>query len=119
MMYSPGTINTRIRRRLPVCRDLGNKTKNKTLVCRSITLLENNTERQTVSSTRWEQEPRALPFKRSSTREQDRETNSPVDVLGTRTPSAALPTIESAGGSEIGPIPDLMRLGGAGGRRGP
>jgi len=28
-------------------------------------LLENKTERQTVSSTRWEQEPGALPVKRS------------------------------------------------------
>jgi len=75
-------------------------------------LLENKTERQTVPLTRWEQGPRALPFKRSTTREQDRETNGPVDVLGTRAPSAALQTIEHAAGSEIGPKPvDVDDLG--------
>ena len=56
-------------------------------------LLENKTERQTVSSTRREQEPRALLTKRSSSREQDREINGLIDAPGTRTPSAAHQTI--------------------------
>jgi hypothetical protein len=46
----------------------------------------------------------APPFKRSCSREQDREINGLIDVLATGTPSAALQTIESAAGSEIGPI---------------
>src|ERR1700687_5599052 len=45
----------------------------------------------------------APPFKQSCSREQDREINGLIDVLATRTPSAALQTIESAAGSEIGP----------------
>ena len=44
----------------------------------------------------------APPFKRSCSREPDREINGLIDVLATRTPSAALQTIESAAGSEIG-----------------
>ena len=44
--------------------------------------------------------------KRSCSREQDREINGLIAVLGTRTPSAALQTIESAAGSEIGPMVD-------------
>jgi hypothetical protein len=46
--------------------------------------------------------------KRSCSREQAREINGLVDVLGTRTPSAALQTIESAAGSEIGPSHRLL-----------
>src|ERR1700687_4028419 len=45
----------------------------------------------------------APPFKRSCSREQDREINGLIDVLATRTPSAALHTMKSAAGSEIGP----------------
>jgi hypothetical protein len=41
--------------------------------------------------------------KRSCSRKQDREINGLFDVLGTRTSSAALQTIENAAGSEIGP----------------
>jgi len=66
-------------------------------------LLENKTERQTVSSARREQGPRALLTKRSSSREQDREINGLIDGLGTRIPSAAHQTTESAAESEIGP----------------
>ena len=66
-------------------------------------LLENKIERETVPFARWEQEPRALPFERSSTREQGRDTNGPVNVLGTRAPGAALQTIENAAESKIGP----------------
>jgi len=66
-------------------------------------LVENKTERQTVSSTRREQETQALLTKRSSCREQDRETNGLFDAPGTRNPSAAHQTIESAAESEIGP----------------
>jgi hypothetical protein len=51
----------------------------------------------------------APPFKRSCSREQDREINGLIDVLATRTPSAALQTIESAAGSEIGPSEGLSR----------
>ena len=40
-----------------------------------------------------EQGPRALPFKRSPAREQDREINGLIDGRGTRTPSAAIQTI--------------------------
>jgi hypothetical protein len=40
---------------------------------------------------------------RSCSRERDREINGLIDVVGTRIPSAALQTIESAAGSEIGP----------------
>jgi hypothetical protein len=40
----------------------------------------------------------APPFKRSCSREQEREINGLIDVLATRTPSAALQTIESAAG---------------------
>jgi hypothetical protein len=65
--------------------------------------LENKTERQTVSSARREQGPRALLTKRSPSREQGREINGLIDGLGTRTPSAAHQTIESAAESEIGP----------------
>jgi hypothetical protein len=65
--------------------------------------LENKTERQTVSSARREQGPRALLTKRSPSREQGREINGLIDRLGTRTPSAAHQTIESAAESEIGP----------------
>ena len=65
--------------------------------------LENKTERQTVSSARREQGPRALLTKRSPSREQDREINGLIDGLATRTPSAAHQTIESAAESEIGP----------------
>jgi hypothetical protein len=39
----------------------------------------------------------------SSSREQDRETNGLISAPGTRTPSAARQTIESAADSEIGP----------------
>jgi hypothetical protein len=44
-----------------------------------------------------------LPVERSSTREPDRERNGLIDALGTRHRSAALQTIGSAAGSEIGP----------------
>ncbi len=48
-------------------------------------VLKNETERQTVSSTRGEQDtPEALPVKRSSSREQDRETNGLINARGTR-----------------------------------
>ena len=67
-------------------------------------LLENQAERETVPFARWEQEPRALPFERPSTREQGRDTNGPVNVMGTRAPGAALQTIENAAESKIGPI---------------
>ena len=40
---------------------------------------------------------------RSCLREQDREINGLIDVLGTRTPSTALQTIENAAGFKIGP----------------
>jgi hypothetical protein len=66
-------------------------------------LVENKTERQTVSSTRREQETQPLLTKRSSCREQDRETNGLFDAPGTRNPTAAHQTIESAAESEIGP----------------
>jgi hypothetical protein len=45
----------------------------------------------------------SLPTSRSSSREQDGELNGLIDALGTRTPSAAHQTIESAAESEIGP----------------
>jgi hypothetical protein len=45
----------------------------------------------------------ALPFKRSSSPEQDRKINGLIDALGTRTQRAAVQTIESAAGSGIGP----------------
>jgi hypothetical protein len=48
-------------------------------------------------------------FKRSRSREQDSEIDGLIDVLGTRAPSAALQTIESAVGSEIGPITDTFQ----------
>ena len=41
--------------------------------------------------------------KRSPSREQGREINGLTDALGTRIPSAAHQTIESAAESEIGP----------------
>ena len=50
---------------------------------------------------------RRLPASLSSSREQDREINGLIDAPGTRTPSAAHQTIESAAGSEIGPTPLL------------
>jgi hypothetical protein len=57
-----------------------------------------------ISSPRWERDTsEAPPFKRSCSGEQDREINGLIDVLATRTPSAALQTIESAAESEIGP----------------
>ncbi len=58
-----------------------------------------------ISSSRWEQdtERKRRPSNDRVPGEQDREINSLIDVLGTRTPSAALQTIESAAGSEIGP----------------
>ena len=71
--------------------------------------LENKTERQTVSSVRREQGPRALLTKRSPSREQGREINGLIDRLGTRTPSAAHQTIESAAESEIGPSNSLVQ----------
>jgi hypothetical protein len=71
--------------------------------------LENKTERQTVSSARREQGPRALFTKRSPSREQSRETNGPIDGLGTRTPSAANQTIESASETEIRPSNSLVQ----------
>jgi hypothetical protein len=40
---------------------------------------------------------------RSCSRERDREINGLIDVQGTKIPSAALQTIESAAESEIGP----------------
>jgi hypothetical protein len=49
------------------------------------------------------QQPSFMPTGLCS-REQDREINGLIDVLGTRTPSTDLQTIESAAGSEIGPI---------------
>jgi hypothetical protein len=52
----------------------------------------------------------ASPFKRSCSREQDREIDGLIDVLAKRAPSAALQTIGSAAGSEIGPT---WRVGGA------
>src|SRR5947209_13396651 len=51
-----------------------------------------------------------LPVERSSTREQDRERNGLIDALGTRHRSAALQTIGSAAGSEIGPRPSSPEL---------
>ena len=45
----------------------------------------------------------AYPTSLSSSREQDRETNGLINAPGTRNPSAAHQTIESAAGSEIGP----------------
>jgi hypothetical protein len=47
--------------------------------------------------------PRRLLASISSSREQDRETNGLISAPGTRTPSAAHQTIESAAESEIGP----------------
>ncbi len=47
--------------------------------------------------------PRRLLASLSSSREQDRETNGLISAPGTRTPSAARQTIESAAESEIGP----------------
>jgi len=46
---------------------------------------------------------RHWPASLSSSREQGREIKGLIDVLGTRTPSAALQTIANAAGSEIGP----------------
>jgi hypothetical protein len=56
-------------------------------------LVENKTERQTVSLTRREQETQALFTKRSFCREQDRETNGLINAPETRNPSAAHQTI--------------------------
>jgi hypothetical protein len=72
--------------------------------------LENKTERQTVSSARREQGPRALLTKRSPSREQGREINGLIDALGTRIPSAAHQMIESAAESEIGPTLDFTTV---------
>ncbi len=47
--------------------------------------------------------PRRLLASLSSSREQDRETNGLISAPGTRTPSAARQTIESAAESQIGP----------------
>jgi hexokinase len=66
-------------------------------------LLENKTEKQTVLSTRWELERKALQPKRPLSREQDREINVLVDSLGTRTKSADAEMIENAAESVIGP----------------
>ena len=55
---------------------------------------------------------RGLLASLSSSQEQDRETNGLINGLGTRTPSAAHQTIESAAESEIGPTQVLLRLGG-------
>ena len=54
-------------------------------------------------ATRCEQDTEALPFKRSSSREQDKEINGLIDALGTRHRSAAVRVIENAAESEIGP----------------
>jgi hypothetical protein len=67
-------------------------------------LLENKTEKQTVLSTRWELERKALQPKRPLSREQDREINVLVDSLGTRTKSADAEMIENAAESVIGPM---------------
>jgi hypothetical protein len=44
--------------------------------------------------------------------EQDREINGLIDVLGTITPSAAIQTIKSAAGSEIGPTKPMAHVEG-------
>ena len=64
-MYSPGTSNTRIRRCLPVCRDLGNKTKVQ-YACFSVHRhLANKRKKQTFLSRRFERDIETLPIKRS------------------------------------------------------
>jgi hypothetical protein len=81
---------------------------NQTLAYQSIVFARTK-RRETVSSQRWEQEPRALPFKRSPSREPDRERNGFTDALGTRAWSAAVQTIEIAAESEIGPDHGMTR----------
>jgi hypothetical protein len=63
---------------------------------------ENKTERQTISSTRREQDPPALITKRSSSREQDPEINGLI-TRQEQEPGAAVQTIKSAAGSRTGP----------------
>ncbi len=85
---------------------LGNKTK--TLACQLI-VLSRTRQRDKRSHQRREQGPRALLTKRSPSGERGREINGLIDGLGTRTPSAAHQTIESAAESEIGPKRHIFR----------
>src|SRR5262249_50420169 len=61
----------------------------------------NKTKKKTVLRIRLGRDPGRSS--RPCSREQDRELNGLIVVLGTRIPSAALQTIESAAESEIGP----------------
>ncbi len=98
-----------------------NKTKNKTVLRTSSENRHAKTRRWWLSTNahnwlrfparqHFETRPRTrrLLASQSSSREQDTETNGLISAPGTRTPSAAHHTIESAAESEIGPTPRVM-----------